>query len=280
MTTRVQKISAMLLGIISPTILMSATTTYSAPGPETEAAAAVNAFAIDLYKQIRKPGENLIFSPYSISVCLAMAYAGARGKTESQMAKALYFNMGQPKTSKALGSLNAGVLSAGQGKNAEINVANALWVEQSFPLLKEYVESVRVDFLSELRNVDFQHQPESVRNTINKWVEEQTKDKIKDLIAPGTITDITRLVLTNAIYFKGSWELPFKKRLTHEASFFLPHGKEINVLMMSQTESFGYVEESDLQLLEMPYKGGELSMVAAAPVQAKSHRRFRAAPNC
>ncbi len=81
MTTRVQKISAMLLGIISPTILMSATTTYSAPGPETEAAAAVNAFAIDLYKQIRKPGENLIFSPYSISVCLAMAYAGARGKT-------------------------------------------------------------------------------------------------------------------------------------------------------------------------------------------------------
>ena len=172
MTTRVQKISAMLLGIISPTILMSATTTYSAPRPETEAAAAVNAFAIDLYKQIRKPGENLIFSPYSISVCLAMAYAGARGKTESQMAKALYFNMGQPKTSKALGSLNAQVLSAGQGENAEINVANALWVEQSFPLLKEYVESVRVDFLSELRNVDFQHQPDSVRNTINRWVEE------------------------------------------------------------------------------------------------------------
>lgn len=152
--TRLQKISAVLWAIIAPTLLMSAAPTYSAE-PETEAAAgAVNAFALDLYKQIRKPAENLIFSPYSISVCLAMTYAGARGTTESQMAKALHFSVGQPKITKALGTLNAQVLSAGEGKNAELNVANALWAERSFPLLKEYADSVRINFQGELRNVE------------------------------------------------------------------------------------------------------------------------------
>jgi serpin B len=249
---------------------MSATTTYSAPGSETEAASgSVNAFAIDLYKQIRKPAENLIFSPYSISMCLAMAYAGARGETESQMAKALHFSMGQAKITKALGGVNEQVRTAGEGKNAEINIANALWAEQSFPLLKEFVESVRVNFQGELRSVDFQHQPEPVRNTINKWVEEQTKDKIKDLLAPGTFTEDTRLVLTNAIYFKGLWEWQFKKELTKEASFFLLDGKEIKVPTMGQTEFFGYAEESDLQVLEMPYKDKELSMIVLLPSKQK-----------
>ena len=261
----------------------------TAPTPEKEAAAkAVNAFAVDLYGQIRKPEGNLIFSPYSISMCLAMAYAGARGKTEAQMAKALHFSLGQPKVSEAFSTLNARLLSAGQGKGAELNIANALWAEKSYTFRREFLESVQSNYAQfrlsrvplvgdllqlissnsqePLRQLDFRHDSESARNTINKWVEDQTRNKIKDLFPPGTIGRDTRLVLTNAIYFKGTWESQFKERGTREQLFTLLNGQDVKVPMMSQQESFGYVEEADLQVLEMPYKGGELAMLVLLPL--------------
>ncbi len=269
----------------------------TAPRPEKEAAAkAVNAFAIDLYGQIRKPEGNLIFSPYSISMCLAMAYAGARGKTEAQMAKALHFSLGQPKVSEEFGTLNARILSAGQGKGAELNVANGLWAEKSYTFRKEFLESIRTDHAkfrlsqvpllgallqlvsfnsqSGLQQLDFRHDPESARNTINKWVEDQTRDKIKDLFPPKSINKDTRLVLPNAIYFKGIWESQFKERWTREEPFTLLGGKDVKVPMMSQTQSFGYAEETDLQVLQMPYKGGELAMVVLLPSKQKRFEDF------
>lgn len=292
---RLLNIPAFLCSILVLALLVPVTAPCAAPMPEKEAAAkAVNAFGIDLYRQIRKPEGNLIFSPYSISACLAMAYAGARGNTESQMAKALHFDLGQPKTGEAFRSLNAKVLAAGQGKAAELNIANALWAEKSFTFKKEFLETIRSNFAQEsgwfsasgffgfigmtgqegLRQLDFRHNPGSARQTINTWVEEQTRNKIKDLLPQGTITIDTRLVLTNAIYFKGKWESQFEKRLTRDDPFTLLDGKEIKVPMMRQTKWFGYAEEEGLQVLEMAYQGeafkigpkeGDLSMVVLLP---------------
>jgi serpin B len=292
---RSQNIVVYLCLILALALVLSEQSPCSASGPEKGAAAeAVNAFGLDLYRQIRKPDGNLIFSPYSISACLAMAYAGARGNTESQMAKALHFDLEQPKVSEAFRALNAQVLAAGQGKAAELNIANALWAEKSFTFKKEFLEAIRNNFAQEsgwfsasgvfgfigmagqegLRQLDFRHSPESARQTINTWVEKQTNDKIKGLIPQGMITGDTRLVLTNAMYFKGKWESQFEKKLTRQDPFILLDGKEIKVPMMRRTHSFGYAEETDLQVLEMPYRGGELSMVVLLPPKQRRLEDF------
>lgn len=238
------------------------------------AAKAVNAFAIDLHGQLRKPEGNIFFSPYSVSVSLAMAYTGARGKTESQMAKALHLSLGQPKTNEAFRALNEQVLAAGQGKGAELNIANALWAEKSLAFKKEFLESVRSNYLGDLRQVDFMHAPEVARKTINSWVEDQTKNKIKDLLGPGAIATDTKLVITNAIYFKGFWESQFKKNWTKDDPFTLLDGTKITVPMMHQTAAFGYAEKTGLQVLEMGYKGDELAMVVLLPSKDRRFEEF------
>lgn len=261
-----------LSALLSLALLLPGLTPCSTTAPEGEAAAkAVNAFAIDLYGQLRKPEGNIFFSPYSVSAALAMAYTGARGNTESQMANALHFSVGQPKTNEAFRALNEQVLAAGRGKGAELNIANALWAEKSFTFKKDFLESVRINYRGDLKQADFMHAPEAARKKINSWVEEQTKDKIKDLFGPGTIAPDTKLVIANAIYFKGLWEFPFDKRRTKEDPFILLDSKEVNVPMMNHSASFGYSEEADLQVLEMPYKAAELAMVVLLP---SKERRF------
>jgi len=247
----------------------------SGAGPDAAAGAkAVNAFGIDLYGQIRKPEGNLVFSPYSVSMTLTLAYVGARGKTESQMAKALRFNFGQPRVKEAFSTLSEQVLSAGKEKTAEINIANALWAEKTYTLLKEFLESARIGPDSVVRQLDFRHSPDAGRNTINGWVAGQTKGRIKDLIASGMISADTRLVLTNAIYFKGAWDFPFKKTLTKPEPFTLLDGSKVNVPTMSLVKSFGYAEAPELQVLEMPYKGRELSMIVLLPDKNKRLEEF------
>lgn len=261
------------------------------------AAAAANAFAIDLYKAIRKPDGNLIFSPYSVSTALAMAYAGARGKTSSQMAKALHLKGEQSKVPEQYRTLNERILSAAKGGTVQINIANALWAEKSCQFKKEFLDSVRISFAppswflrlpvvkqvahavwddnkSIVHQVDFLHAPDTARKSINNWVEGQTRDKIKDLLAPGTVTSDTRLVLSNAIYFKGLWEDQFEKRLTRPRAFHCLDGKEVIVPMMVQRKSFGYAEVPGLQVLEMPYKGRDLSMAVLLPAKEKPFEEF------
>ncbi len=227
-----------------------------------------------------------------------MAYTGARGNTESQMAKALHFSFGQAKTNEAFRALNEQVLAARRGKGAELNIANALWAEKSFAFRKEFLDAVRTNFVQGgrwfsrvplikqavasiwandqggLRQVDFRGSPEAARNTINSWVEQQTKNRIKDLLASGTITPETRLVITNAIYFKGFWESQFKKNSTKDDPFTLLDGTKVTVPMMQQTESFGYWKEAGLQVLEMPYKGEELAMVVLLPSKERQFEDF------
>jgi len=273
----------------------------SAPCQETSqsepAAKAVNAFAIDLYGQLRKQEGNLFFSPYSVSASLAMAYTGAAGKTESQMAKALHFNLEKAKINEGFRTLSEQVLAA-RGKGAELNIANALWADKSFTLKKEYLDAVKTNFVQDggwssrvplvkqvagsiwaddpgvLRQVDFRGSPEAAEKTINSWVERQTKNRIRDLLTRGTITPDTRLVITNAIYFKGFWESPFEKELTKQDSFTLLNGMKASVLMMQHTGSFRYAEEADLQVLEMPYKGDELCMRVLLPARDRKFEDF------
>jgi len=268
-------VAAVALPVLALAFLVPVEAPCSAPVPEGDAAAVtVNAFAVDFYKQVRKPEGNLFFSPYSISMALGMVYAGARGNTAAQMAKTMHFSPDQPEANKVCGALNAQILAAGQKKGVELNVANALWAEKSYPLLNEYLEAIRTDYQGGVRQVDFLHSPESARETINGWVEEQTKDKIKDLLPPGVIDAATRLVLANAIYFKGTWESPFMKELTQELRFTLLDGNEVKVPMMHRTEYFGYADEAGLQVLEMPYKGGELAMIILLPSKDKTLEDF------
>jgi serpin B len=264
-----------LITALALVLIVGETGRCASPAPETEAAAkAVNAFAVDLYKQLPKPDGNLIFSPYSVSISLGMAYAGARGRTESQMAKALHLSLPQGQMNKALGALNAQILETGKNKAVEINIANALWAEKSFPILESYLKTIQADYQGGIKQLDFLHGPDAARKTINTWVEEQTKQKIKDLLEPAMVGADTRLLLTNAIYFKGSWQSPFRKQLTKEDNFTLLDGSKAPVPMMNQEAWFRYLKQPDLQALEMPYKGGELSMIVLLPSKGRNFENF------
>ena len=235
------------------------------PNQQT-AVAGNNKFALELYGKLENQQGNLFLSPYSISTALAMTSAGARGQTEKQMAEALCFApMKSEQFHKTFGEIIRQLNSAGEKGGYELVVANALWGQKDYKFLPEFLTLVRENYGGDLQQVDFAAQTEAARKTINAWVESKTKDKIKELIKPGTLDSMTRLVLTNAIYFKGKWASPFKPERTEDSPFVLPDGQKVNVLMMNQTGKFGYMETNDIQVLEMPYVNTDLSMVILLP---------------
>ncbi|NIM14153.1 MAG: serpin family protein [Candidatus Aminicenantes bacterium] len=241
-----------------------------------------NTFAIELYHMIKDKGDNLFFSPYSISVALAMTYAGARNETETQIAATLNFNFPQDKLHSLFNALDLELASRKQsdtqegdegGKYLKLNIANAIWVQQDFPILDEYLDLLAVNYGAGIWLVDFQSNPEQARLTINDWVARETEDKIKDLLARGMIDILTRLVLTNVIYFNGAWALPFNKEYTQEEDFYLMDGGTVTVPMM-RPEPGGYGENNEVhtaavgpgyQAVELPYYGGEFSMLIVIP---------------
>ena len=227
-----------------------------------------NEFALELYAKLRTQEGNLFFSPYSISTALAMAYAGARGETESQMAKALHFSTTPSTTggfANEFGAIVKDLNVRGAKGNYELNVANALWGQQGYGFLAEFLGLIKKDYGGELNEVDFINASETARQTINSWVEKQTRNKIKDLIQQGVLNSMTRLVLTNAIYFKGNWARQFKKEKTQNAPFTLLNGNKVDVPMMSQTADFNYIQTESFQGLELPYVNNELSMIILLP---------------
>jgi serpin B len=238
-------------------------------GPQGKADKAViagqNAFALDLYKQLRAEEGNLFFSPYSISTALAMTYAGARGDTAKEMAQTLHF----PADSELLHASYAALLNQlqgdGQKRGFQLNVANALWGQKGEPFLNPFLTLVRDRYRAGLSELDFKANPEEARKTINTWVEKKTQDKIQNLLPQGSVTPLTRLVLTNAIYFKGDWANQFLKGGTHEQPFTTGAGAAVKVPMMNQTNQFGYLDADAFQMLEMPYVGKDLSMVVLLP---------------
>jgi serpin B len=234
-----------------------------------------SAFAFDLYQQLKDEEGNLFYSPYSISLALAMTYGGARSETEAQMANALRFSLPQSRLHPAFNALALELDSRGegaQGKDDEgfrLNIINAIWGQQDYEFLTEFLDLLAVNYGAGLRVLDFIGATEESRVTINDWVADQTEGRIEDLIPQGLINAMTRLVLTNAIYFNAAWEYPFDEDITQDGVFHLLDGSQVTVPMMSQKESFGYAEGDGYQAVELPYDGDELSMVILLPTSGQ-----------
>jgi serpin B len=230
-----------------------------------------SAFAFKLYQALREEGGNLFYSPYSISLALAMTYAGARGETAQQMADTLQFMLEQDKLHPAFNWLDADLADRGEGaagKDGEgfrLNIVNAIWGQKDYEFLSTFLDVLAESYGAGLRILDFITEPEKSRVTINDWVSDQTEGRIEDLIPQGAIDALTRLVLTNAIYFNAAWEYPFDEKMTANGPFYLLDGGQVIVPMMKQTESFGYAEGEGYQAVELLYDGGELSMVILLP---------------
>jgi serpin B len=230
-----------------------------------------SAFAFKLYQTLREEEGNLFYSPHSISVALAMTYAGARNQTAEQMANTLQFILEQERLHPAFNWLDAELASrgeGGEGKDGEgfrLNIVNAIWGQKDYSFLSEFLDVLAENYGAGLRILDFINETEQSRVAINQWVSDQTEGRIEDLIPQGTIDALTRLVLTNAIYFNAAWEYPFDEDMTADGPFYLLDGGRVTVPMMKQTESFGYTEGEGYQAVELLYDGGELSMVILLP---------------
>jgi len=230
-----------------------------------------SAFAFELYQALKGEEGNLFYSPYSISMALAMTYAGARSETAEQMADTLNFILEQEKLHPAFNWLDGELASRGegaQGKDDEgfrLNIVNAIWGQKDYEFLPDFLDVLAENYGAGLRILDFITEPEESRLTINDWVSDQTEGRIEDLVPQGAIDVLTRLVLTNAIYFNAAWENTFDEDMTADGPFYLLDGGQVSVPMMKQTEWFGYTEGKGYQAVELQYDGGELSMVILLP---------------
>ena len=232
-----------------------------APDSKASVVEGNNAFGYDLYHQLRSQKGNLFFSPYSISTALSMTYAGARGQTAQEMAHVLHLMPEQDKLHPALAAVIAGL--AGKNDGVRLDVANALWGQKGQPFVADFLQLTKKYYGAGFHTVDFNN-GEAARQEINAWVEKQTQDKIKDLLAPDSVQGAS-LVLTNAIYFKGDWQKPFAKGRTLKENFFVTPKDKVMVEMMHLTETFGYTEDDNFQMLALPYKGDAVSLIAFLP---------------
>jgi serpin B len=272
--------NVVLTSVLLATILACSTggtmeTGKPKPEPEAEPGECIavrsNRFAVDFFEQVRAREGNLFFSPFSISTARAMTYAGARGRTAEQMAEVLHLPEDRHTVRSGYRSLTDEVNEAARGEEGvRIEVANALWGQVGYEFLPEFLQVLEEYYDAELNEVDFVGAAEAARERINTWVAEATNGKIEDLIPRGALDAMTRLVLTNAIYFKGLWNNQFDEAKTEQAAFHTAPGESKQVHMMHQKADFAYGETPDCRLLEMPYVGETLSMVVALPPEDSS----------
>jgi serpin B len=227
---------------------------------------AANEFAVDLYQELRSLKEgNLFFSPFSASTALTMTYAGAAGETAEEMAGVLHLDGSGENIGASYGALVASLDRGGDLGGYRLNVANRLWGQVDYTFLETFLAICDDHYQAGLEELDFLADPDGSRQTINTWVEEKTEGKIQDLLPPGSVSALTRLVLTNAIYFKGDWASQFDKRETSDAPFYLAGGGSVDVPMMFQEMSCRYLSWEDFSMVELPYKGKDLSMLLLLP---------------
>jgi len=251
---------------------MQRVTSPAVPEPDLEELVAGNsAFAFDLYQAVRGNQGNLLYSPYSISIALAMTYAGARGETKQQMADTLSFTLPDDRLHPAFNALDLELADRGEAAQGgessrfQLNIANAIWGQEGYAFLPEFLDVLAENYGAGLRLLDFVSAPEESRLAINDWVSDQTEEKIPDLIPQGLIDELTRLVLTNAIYFNAGWFFPFEPEDTEEGPFHLLDGGEVTVPMMKQSEEFGYAEGEGYQAVSLPYGLSGVSMLLLVP---------------
>ena len=231
-----------------------------------------NKFTLDLYQVLQKDDkftdQNIFYSPSSISIALAMTFMGARGDTAKQMSEALHW---EAMTSDQLHDQQRHFLDALQESNDEGNellAANRLFVQKSLTIEQEFLEGTKRFYNAEMALTDYQKDPEGARKEINDWVENKTKENIKNLIPEGIIDSSTKLTLVNAIYFKGIWQNEFDQRATRPKDFFVSKKKKVKVKMMKLKTNFKHIAnvgELGCQLVELPYQGEDLSMLILLP---------------
>ena len=302
MKTNLIKISSALL--VSMLVLVSCTPAATTPAPTAAANAGMlqstltretkvqvpesdiqtlskdnRAFAVNLYQKLRSQDGNLIFSPYSVSLALAMVSAGARNETADQIASAMQFSLPFDQLHPAFNVLDSTLESLGSplqtavptqtgasGDDFQLHIANSIWGQKDYEFLSAFLDLLAQDYGAGMRTVDFSTDPETARQDINNWVSGQTNQKIKDLFAEGTIDSGTRMVLANAIYFKASWNTPFDESSTANGDFKLKDGTTVSVPMMTSSKAASmYVKANGYQAVKLPYKGQGTSMIVILP---------------
>lgn len=224
-----------------------------------------NTFACDLYGKLGAQPGNLFFSPYSISSALAMTYGGAKGDTATCMAKTLHFDLDADRLHPAYAQLYKAINAADKNRKYQLTTANMLWGQKNYGFDPNFLKLTSDNYGAGLKELDLAGDSEASRKTINAWVEEQTKEKIKDLLPQGSIHADSRLVLTNAIYFKAAWMNAFPKGATKDEDFHVSADKKVKAPLMHVSEKMPYHGAEDFQAVSIPYEQNELSMVVLLP---------------
>ena len=230
------------------------------------------AFAFDVYKQLILTNNNLIFSPASISIALAMTYAGAAGATATEMAQTLHFSLPPAQLHPAFNALDQTLTSRGQGKLGadgkpmQVDIVNALWAEKTYTFRSDFLDTLAANYGAGVNLLDFINAPEPSRVTINSWVADQTNDKIQDLLPSGSVDSSTKLVLTNAVYFNAAWKTPFDPNNTHDGSFTLLDGSTVTATFMgADLPSALAVQGTNFVAAALPYADANLSLLVVVP---------------
>ncbi|WP_135609696.1 serpin family protein [Methanococcoides sp. AM1] len=252
------------IGCIENTQADPDTTINAQSVEEYDLAAANNAFAFDLYSELQEGKDgNMLISPYSIFTAMAICYEGAEGTTQQQMAEVLYYPL-----DRSVMRLSAKEYIDTVNRNSddyELKTANAIWLREDQQLVADYENNIEEYYNGNVDKLDFEGEPEESAKTINEWVEEQTNNKIKDIIDGQSFDGYTKLVVTNAIYFNGRWQEDFVEFRTNKEPFHLTEGEEIQVDMMYDQRKASYGETPEAKILELPYKGNDLSMYVVLP---------------
>ncbi|MCA9235202.1 MAG: serpin family protein [Planctomycetales bacterium] len=237
---------------------MESQATWKDPSNRIRLVGGLNRFAFRLFQQLceEQPCRNLFLSPSSVATALAMTHLGASGDTRDELASLLGYSMPEEKRRKAFRELAESTRTGG----VEFRSANRLWGQNSYHFLRDFLNATQEDFGAALGRVDFADDAEGACLEINKWAEEQTNGRIKDLVPPGLLGPMTRLVLTNAVYFLGTWQTPFEKDETREADFFHADGATANVPTMYQAGQFSYGESNGVKVLQLPYRSYGVSI--------------------
>jgi serine protease inhibitor len=222
-------------------------------------------FALELYGRLKDQDGNLFLSPYSISAAMAIAYGGARGETEKQIAATLHFDADQKKFHSAMSEIRRSLTGSAISGKVELAIANGLWPQQDYGFRDNFLKLTRANYDAGIDFVDFPASPAATVGKINAWVARQTKNKITGVLRPNDVTDQTRLVIANAIYFKGDWASQFSKGDTRSKPFWIASENFVQTPMMRQQHVFAYAEAEGVQLLLLPYVRGNLGMIIVLP---------------
>jgi len=255
-----------LLGVMLTTPLSGASGATGLPENHAASPEAQNELAVDLYRNLAVTGKNLFFSPSSIETALSMTMSGARNRTERQMADVMHVGPDAMERHHAgLASFEKQLEAIQKKGRVTIASSNSIWPQKDYPLAPSWLALLKRYYGTSVTPVDYIHETEKARISINRRVEKDTKNRIRELLKPGIPDPLTRLALVNAVYFKGDWEHPFNEKNTVESPFYIRQGTTGKAPLMRQSASFGYADHDGVQVLELPYAGKDLSMIVVLP---------------